>query len=411
MGGGQNKPFDVAIVGGGLVGTSLACALAHSPLRVVVVEAVPFKSEAQPSYAERMLALSQGSKRILSTIGVWPRVPAEDATPIRSIHISDRGHSGFTRLRHTDADVAALGFVVPARVLGQALMTSMGKSGVELICPGQVANIALQEDGAVLAVRTDAGETAVHSRVLVVADGGRSPARDWLGIRTRQRDYGQTAVLTTVTSDRGHENRAFERFTNSGPLALLPTRNDRYAVVWTVDTDHAAALTSLPDEAFIAALQRRFGDRAGIFSDPGRRSAYPLRLIRVPNPITRRAVAVGNAAHTTHPVAGQGFNLGLRDVAALAEVLHNAARQGQDVGSDSVLNEYARWRREDTRRTIAFTDTLVRVFSTDFPPLAAARGLALIAVDVFPFLKRMLLRRTMGLAGRIPHLGRGVPLE
>ncbi len=411
MGGTQKRTFDVAIVGGGLVGNSLACALSQTFLRVVLVEAVPFKSDAQPSYSERMIALSQGSKRILSTLGVWPEVIARDATPIKSIHISDRGHSGFTRLRNSDAGVAALGYVVPARVLGQALLASLAKTEVTTICPGEVTNIAIEEDGAIMAVQTDDGEITVGSRTLVVAEGGRSQARDWLGIRAVRRDYAQTAVVTTVTSDRDHENRAYERFTASGPLALLPTSNKRYAVVWTVESDQAPALMVQPDADFVAALQKRFGDRAGKFADPGKRTAYPLSLIRVPNPVAHRSVAIGNAAHVTHPVAGQGFNLGLRDVAVLAEVLHQAARDGRDVGSESVLKSYARLRRRDTERTLAFTDGLIRLFANDHLPLAFVRGIGLIAVDVFPFFKRMLLRQTMGLAGRVPQLGRGIPLE
>ncbi len=403
--------FDVAIVGGGLVGASLTCALASTPLRVALIEAVPFKSESQPSYTERMLALSHGTTQILSAIGVWPEVIARDATPIESIHISDLGHSGFTRLSHTDADVDALGYIVPARVLGQALMARMDNTEAEFICPGQVTGISYDENCAVLAVQTNNGETAVTCRLVVLADGGRSPAREWLGIKTVSRDYGQTAILTTVTPERDHHNKAYERFTATGPLALLPTSGNRYAVVWTTTSSQAPALMGLADSEFLASLQARFGYRAGNLRNLGARKAYPLSLVRVPNPTARRAVVIGNAAHTIHPVSGQGFNLGLRDVAVLAEVLNNAVRNGDDIGAISVLGPYADWRRADTRATITFTDGLIRLFCNESLPLAFLRGVGMVAVDVFPSLKRSLLRRTMGLAGRVPQLGRGVPLE
>ncbi len=407
----SRKQFDVAIIGGGLVGASLTCALAATPLRVALIEAVPFKSDSQPSYTERMLALSHGTMQILSAIGVWPAVVARDATPIKSIHISDLGHSGFTRLSHTDADVNALGYIVPARVLGEALMARMDNVEVEFICPGQVTGISYGENCANVTVRTNTEETTVTCELIVLADGGRSSAREWLGIETVSRDYDQTAILTTVTPEREHQNRAYERFTATGPLALLPTSGNRYAVVWTTTSSLAPELMGQSDGEFLAKLQARFGYRAGKLRNLGERSAYPLSLVRVPDPIARRAVVIGNAAHTIHPVSGQGFNLGLRDVAVLAEVLNEAARNRDDIGSNPVLRGYAEWRHDDTRATVTFTDGLIKLFCNESLPLAFVRGVGMIAVDIFPSLKRTLLRRTMGLAGRVPQLGRGVPLE
>ncbi len=404
--------YDVAIVGGGLVGASLACALSPTPLRVVVIEAVLFKSDAQPSYDERMLALSHGSKQILSTMGIWPAVAAGDATPIERIHISDRGRAGFTRLSHRDAGVEALGFVVPARVLGQVLIGQLEISqGVEVLCPGRVAGIVPGEQDIVLTVVTGGGERELRVKLAVLADGGRSPARESLGITATVHDYGQTAILTTVTPGHAHRHVAYERFTDSGPLALLPTSGNRYAVVWTTRHECVETLMNLSDQRFIAALQRRFGDRAGRLSKPGRRQAHRLTLVRVPNPVACRALAIGNAAHTIHPVSGQGFNLGVRDVAVLAEVLHGAAKQGEDIGSAVVLSCYAERRRRDTLATTLFTDGLVRLFSNTLPPVAWARDAAMVAVDVLPPVKRFLLHRTMGIAGRLPQLARGLPFE
>ncbi len=406
----RHEHFDIAIVGGGLVGASLTCALASTPLRVALIEAVPFKSDAQPSYTERMLALSHGTTRILSAIDVWPEVTARDATAIKSIHISDRGHSGFTRLSHADAGVDALGYIVPARVLGQALMARVSGTDAEVICPGEVAAIDCDEDHTRLAVKTEDGEINITSKLTVLADGGRSRAREWLGIEAVSRDYRQTAILTTVTPEQNHEHQAYERFTSTGPLAMLPTSNNRYAVVWTTTSKLAPELMALSDNEFLAKLQARFGYRAGKLGELGERTAYPLSLVRVPHPVARRAVVIGNAAHTIHPVSGQGFNLGLRDVAVLAEVLNDAVGNDDDIGSDSTLGRYADWRRDDTRATITFTDGLIKLFCNESLPLAALRGVGMIAVDIFPSLKRSLLRRTMGLAGRVPQLGRGVPL-
>ena len=407
----KQRLFDIAIVGGGLVGASLACALSSTGLQVIVIEAVPFKSDSQPSYTERMLALSYSTKNILAATGVWPDVMKRDATPIKSIHISDRGHSGFTRLSHTDVDVEALGYIVPARVLGQALIFYLENTDVEIVCPGRVRGISYDQDCAILEVDSDGTQTAIRSRLIVVADGGRSSAREWLGIRAVTRDYGQTAILTTVTPHRDHENKAYERFTATGPLALLPTSNNRYAVVWTVKTAQTSILLNLADQEFLDNLQCRFGDRAGEFVKLGQRKAYPLSLVRVPNPVAHRAVFIGNAAHTLHPVAGQGFNLGLRDVAVLAEVLNKASQRSDDIGSISVLNGYVDWRRRDTRATVAFTDGLVRLFSNESTPLALLRGASMVAVDIFPPLKRTLLRHTMGLGGKVPKMGLGLPLE
>jgi 2-octaprenyl-6-methoxyphenol hydroxylase len=290
-------------------------------------------------------------------------------------------------------------------------MAHMENTAAELICPATVNAIDDVDDRVVVTLETGSGETSIESKLVVLADGGRSPAREWLGIKTISRDYGQTAILTTVTPEWDHRNKAYERFTATGPLALLPTSGNRYAVVWTTTSSRVPELMGLAEGEFLARLQDRFGYRAGKLRNLGERKAYPLSLVRVPDPTAGRAVVIGNAAHTIHPVAGQGFNLGLRDVAVLAEVLSNAIKKGDDIGSQSVLDRYASWRRDDTRATVTFTDGLIRLFCNESLPLAFLRGVGMIAVDVFPPLKRSLLRRTMGLAGRVPQLGRGVPLS
>jgi len=217
-------------------------------------------------------------------------------------------------------------------------------------------------------------------------------------------------VITNVTPERAHHNRAFERFTDSGPLALLPMGDNRCSVVWTVRGDRADEVMSLEDAPFLNALQERFGARLGSFLRVGKLRAYPLKLVRAEEHVRPRLALIGNAAHTLHPVAGQGFNLGLRDVAVLAEVLSNAAAAGRDIGALEVLQDYARWRRRDHFKMIAFTDGLARVFANPLAPLRALRNIGLLTVDVVPPLKHVLTRHTMGLAGKLPRLARGLSL-
>lgn len=402
--------YDVLIVGGGMVGASLAVALRSLPLKVGLIEAVEFGSSAQPSYDDRTVALSYGSKRIFETLGVWNRVEANGATPIHHIHISDRGRFGFTRLNRADAGVEALGWVVENRALGRALKDALADCpGLTFFCPAVMDSVEYGPDSAQVCIRRGEQAETLTARLVVAADGGQSLVREQAGIETRRRDYHQTALVTNVTPERPHANVAYERFTDSGPLALLPMRDNRCAVVWSLSPERAEAMRQLGDAAFLAALQERFGLRLGQFLKVGHRAAYPLTRTEVMETVRPRLALIGNAAHTVHPVAGQGFNLGLRDVATLAQVLSEAQRAGQDPGDLAVLQRYAQWRRRDVWATSSFTNGLVRVFSNDLPPLSIARNIGLVAVDLFPPAKRALLRLSMGLAGRLPRLARGLP--
>jgi 2-octaprenyl-6-methoxyphenol hydroxylase len=401
--------FDVLIIGGGMAGASLACALGNSGLQVAVVEQFPLRSASQPSYDDRTVALAYGSKRIFAAMGVWDAIVERGASPIEHIHISDRGHFGFTRLHASQAGVEALGYVVENRTLGEALLDAMaGYPAVTLLCPAAMQHIDVDDDVARVTIRLENAQRTLTSRLVVVADGGRSGAREMLGIPTREVPYGQTAVVANVTPARCHGQVAYERFTPTGPLALLPMTENRCALVWSVAPEEVDGLLALADDVFLARLQERFGERLGAFVKVGRRNAYPLTLTRVGEHVRKRLALIGNAAHTLHPVAGQGFNLGLRDVAVLAQVLRDAVAFERDPGDLGVLRRYADWRRRDNFAVSTFTDMLVRTFSNSFPPLAAARNLGLMAVDVCPPLKQALVRRTMGLAGRLPRLARGL---
>ena len=403
--------FDVVIVGGGLVGGSLASALRNLPLRVALIESAPVRASNKPSPDERVIALSLGSRRIFGGLGVWPAI-APVAEPILSVHVSDRGHCGFSRLDRREEGVEAFGYVTPARAMDLALQESLEQaSNLQILRPARLLDHRVGSDGVELEIQVDGERRRVTTRLLVAADGGESSVRERLGLQVDGHDYGQDAVITTVLADRPHTGQAFERFTDTGPLAMLPMPGGRYSVVWTCRPTETTALLSLTDADFVARLQARFGWRLGRLSAPSPRQAYPLKLKLVRETIHERLVLIGNAAHTLHPVAGQGFNLGLRDVAALAEALGGAARHGQDVGAPSTLADYARWRGRDQAETARLTDTLARLFVVPWRPVRIARNLGLLGLDLLPAARHRLARRFMGLDGSLPRLARGLPLE
>ena len=404
--------FDVLIVGGGLVGASLACALGQTSFRVAVVESFPLGSQSQPSYDDRTIALALSSRRIFETIDVWQRLQADEANPIKHIHISDRGHFGITRLHAEDLHAEALGYVVETRALGGALYKKLQSlDNVTLFCPCEVKSVTTGDDMATAILSGADGERSFSTRLVVVADGGRSALRDQLEIDVQKKVYDQVAIVANVTPGHAHNNTAYERFTSEGPLAVLPIGRQRCAVVWSTHPEKAETILQWSDDEFLSNLQQRFGNRLGQFQRTGSRQRYPLALTQVDNPLRTRMVLIGNAAHTVHPVAGQGFNLGLRDIAALAQVLVEAEAVKQDIGSESVLQRYVDWRQHDNRRTRMFTDGLIGIFSNDFLPMVIGRNLGLLAVDLFPSIKRAFMRRTSGLTGHLPKLARGVSLQ
>ena len=408
----ERSVYDVAIVGGGMVGASLACAFAGSHLRVAMIEAVTLDTPNQPSYDDRTIALAYGGRRIYDAMGLWQDVAAQGVAPILGIHISDRGRFGFTRLRADALGVPALGYVIENRVLGRVLYARLREAqNIDVFCPATLDSIHIDEPCATLQFTHDGATTTVQTRLVIAADGADSAVRRAMSIDAVRNEYEQSAIVTNVTPGRPHNSIAYERFTDTGPLAILPMRDERCAVVWGARRDQLDEILGWSDEQFLAQLQRRFGDRLGPFTRIGRRAAYPLFLTRVKEQVRPRLALIGNAAHTVHPVAGQGFNLGLRDVAALAEVVVKAEQAGEDIGAFSVLQRYARWRARDNRVVATFTDVLVKLFSTDFLPIALARNVGLIAVDLLPPVKRGLMRITSGLAGRLPRLARGLPLR
>ena len=416
--------YDLIIIGGGLVGASLACALSGSSLRIAIVEAFPFKSddsEYQPAFDARSVALSYTSKQVFEGMGLWSSINKLGVAAIKKIHISDRGHAGITRLNAEDENVDALGYVVETRVIGKALFEDLKKQkNITLIAPAKLKNFDLSLNSASVIIETgnegDVKEMILSAKLLVAADGGDSVVRRLSGVRIKQRNYEQSAVIANIATNLPHNNRAFERFTDSGPLALLPmaateTEANRYSLVWTINSSDKDDMMSWDDETFLNKLKERFGERAGEFINVSKRHVYPLSLMRAKEHVRERLAIIGNAAHSLHPVAGQGFNLGLRDVAALSQVIIDAERAGNmDIGLLTTLHTYADWRKRDHIQTAMATDSLVRVFSNNILPLAALRNLGLLVVDVVPPLKKVFARHAMGFVGKLPRLGRGLKL-
>jgi 2-octaprenyl-6-methoxyphenol hydroxylase len=401
----MSETYDIAIVGGGMVGASLAVALEGLGVSAVLIEAVPHDAAAQPSFDDRTTALSNGSRRIFETMGVWEDIAA-DATPIARIHVSDQGHFGFARIEAAEQGLAALGYVVPNRSLGAALWSRLAQRGdVAIHCPAKLARIEADADGVELEVTApDGAASRIRARLVIAADGVASAVRTAFGVGAQTRDYEQSAVITTVLPKKFHAHTAYERFTSMGPLALLPLADGRCTLVLTLSRALAETAMGWSDEEFLAELQRRFGFRLGRFLKVGRRVAYPLALTRAAQTSAGRCIIVGNAAQGLHPVAGMGFNLGLRDVASLAELLS----ERDDL--EGVPAVYDSWRAGDRRQIIAFTDGLVRLFASPFGPVRRLRNLGLLAFDLLPPAKAALSSLSTGGAGRIPKLARGVPL-
>ncbi len=406
------EEFDVVIVGGGMVGASFALALRATRARVLLIESVPADSASQPSFDERTTAIGNGSRQIFESLGVWADM-AREAAPIRSIHVSDAGRFGVARLDAQEQGVQAFGYVVPNRVIGRALWQALrGAQNVTLAVPAQLKSATLREDCVLLDVAA-AGETRrLRASVAVAADGAGSVLRASAGIDADVEDYEQVAIVVNASTERPNTGEAFERFTPSGPLAVLPVAGGGYTVVWAVRPDRAAQLVSLDETAFAAELLAAFGWRAGRWTKVGRRNTYPLVLSRAAETVSGRVVLIGNAAQALHPVAGQGFNLGLRDAATLAEMLASVAHSTNEAPDyTELLAKFAAWRAEDRRGVTRFTDGLVKLFGSDLPGLGLVRNFGLLMFDLSPAAKRALSRVSWGFAGRMPRLARGLPLE
>lgn len=379
---------DVAVVGGGLVGACLATALRGGGLSVALIERGE-PPAGQPAWDERTIALNAASRELLERIGLWPQL-SDVAAPIVATHISERGRLGVARFSAAQAGVPALGYNLPIRRIGEAaLAAAKDASEVRWLCPAQLRAVAEEPDARV--VQLDDGRI-VRARLLVAADGTGSPTRRALGIPARCRDYGQQALVTAAEFERSPDGVAYERFTPEGPIGVLPRHEGHCAVIRTMPETLAAEARHWDDDALREHLQAGFGMRLGRLRRLGRRMWFPLRQVVAERVHAPRAALVGNAAQTLHPVAAQGFNLGLRDAVSLAEALRGAG----DPGDADLLSAWAEQRQADRRRVAAFTDGVVRLFSNRLPGLAGLRHLGLLGLELMPALHRRVLQQNLG---------------
>ena len=405
------KPLDVdvAIMGGGMVGASLAAGLAGTGVRLLLVESSPLGAAEQPSFDERTTALGNASRRIFEGLGCWEAI-APEAAAIRAIHVSEAGRFGFARLNAADHGIDAFGYVVANRRIGAALWGKLAANpGLALRVPARAQDVAITADVVRFTVVSAAGEREpVAARLVVAADGAHSQIRAIAGIEAAVEEYDQLAVVANVATDRAHQGIAYERFTGTGALAVLPLHDGTLGVIWACRPQHASELLALDDADYLARLQAQFGWRAGRFVRAGRRGSYPLKLTRACATVATRAVLIGNAAQALHPVAGQGFNLGLRDAAMLAEVIANA--QG-DAGAAQLLRRFEQWRAHDRSGVVHFTDALVKLFADSRPGVGLLRNLGLLMFDLVPPAKSALARVSAGFGGPAPRLARGLAVR
>lgn len=408
----MSERVDVAILGGGMVGGTLAAALAEAGLSVALIDRADPATLVEESYDGRTVAIAHATHKLLQATGLWARL-VPHAEPILDIRVSDGPSLLFLHYDHRELGEDPLGYIVENRMVRRSLYQRLGAlEGLQFRAPATLAHHIAMPDSVVL---TLADGSEIAAALLVAADGSDSPLRRGAGIASAQWDYGQTAIVCTMGHEKPHRGVAHERFLPAGPFAVLPMTDDpehgyRSSIVWTETTALAPALLALGDADFSFELHRRFGPWLGAVRVVGGRWSYPLRFAHAEAYIKPRFALVGDAAHTMHPIAGQGLNIGLRDVAALAEVLVEAKRLGLDIGSLAVLERYQRWRRFDNQMLLSVTDSLNRLFSNDLAPLRLARDLGMAAVNRLAPLKRLFMRHAMGTVGDLPRLLRGEAL-
>lgn len=391
------KKYDVIIAGGAMAGATLALAireLAKKSLSIAVVEAYQVDHHSHPGFDSRSIALSAGTVSILKNLKLWSSIEPV-ATAINHIHVSDRSHLGMTSIDNQELGIDALGYVVELADIGQIYQAKMdADSGIDVLCPDSVTHIT--RDSEKVTVDLESGQS-IQGKLLVAADGAMSTCCQQIGIELQEHDFQQSAVIANIVSSKAHQHRAFERFTKHGPLALLPMSENRLSLVWCMPPELASDVMTMGDDEFLHRLQSEFGWRLGQLTKVGSRACYPLLLRHRGKNIAHRFAIIGNAAQTLHPIAGQGFNLGIRDVASLAE---EVALSSEDAGSFEVLMSYMKRRQNDREDTISMTSQLVHTFSNDLPAMRVGRNLALMAMDNLPALKTPLLQRTLGIVQR-----------
>ena len=400
----SSSSYDIVIVGGGMVGISLALLLAEQqhPWKVLLLEAQAYQQSAsaeyRPSFDARSTALSWSSRKIFEAAGLWPALQSQ-ASKINKIHVSDRGHIGLTRIDAQEAGVEALGYVVENSWIGSVLLEKLATTSVDVLAPARVATIKPLKNGMRLTLQET--DQVIESSLVVVADGANSQTAQKIGIHSNQQPYGQQGIIANIALEKPHDGVAYERFTDQGPMAMLPLPDykgsPRCALVWTEPNEKAEQLMAASDQEFLQTLQERFGYRLGMLQQVGERHAYPLALTTSTEQVRRNLVVLGNAAHSLHPVAGQGFNLSLRDVAVLADVLGEAKTSGEDFSALQTLESYQQQQLADQQNTLLFSDNLPKLFAQSSSAIALGRNSGLLVMDLIPGLRSRFARFGMGM--------------
>ncbi|WP_104401385.1 2-octaprenyl-6-methoxyphenyl hydroxylase [Vibrio penaeicida] len=389
--------YDVVIAGGAMAGATLALALnrlSNGALSIAVVEPFQVEHSLHPGFDSRSIALSHGTSLILEEVGLWEQIQPF-TTPIEHINVSDKGHAGLTDITKHALNLDALGYVVELADVGRVFQSLLdGADNIDFLCPDSVSNVSRESNTVTITLSSGA---SIEAKLLVAADGALSPSAQSIGLPLQEHDFEQVALIANVSLSQPHLGHAFERFTESGPLALLPMSDNRMSLVWCLSPESVEDVAKLSNEDFLTKLQQCFGWRLGQFTKVGERASYPLLLRSRDRIVSHRFAAVGNAAQTLHPIAGQGFNLGIRDVATLAEqILANI----KDPGHYSVLSAYRKRREQDRKSTIELTSGLVHLFSNDFIPMRVGRNIGLMGFEALGSMKSPFLARTLGMVER-----------
>ena len=398
--------YDIVIAGAGMVGASLAIGLAPTGLRIGIIESVSPRNTDESSFDDRGITLSPSSRSIFEHLGVWQQLRSE-CYPIKNIHVSEQGRFGFVRLCADEAGVDELGYVVLARALGQALLADLQQhDNIELICPAELKHFERSGKNIHVIWQQKGEQRSIRTGLLVGADGSHSLVRRLAGINVEQKDFEQTAIVANVTTQKSNQATAFERFTTHGPIALLPIGDNRSVLVFVVECHKGQDCMTMPDVEFIQRVQRELGRRLGRIEQLGKRRSYPLLFQQAQTQFQRQLLLLGNAVHTLHPNAAQGFNLGLRDVAGMVDAVHDGLQQGMTIDDIRILEQYVDSREADQKRVIRLTNGLARTFYNDWPMLASARDSLMLLIDIVPAFKQHIVATAMGKNGRQPSLVR-----
>ncbi|BAS55012.1 ubiquinone biosynthesis hydroxylase [Leptolyngbya boryana NIES-2135] len=397
----QLPEFDIAIVGGGVVGTTFACALKDSGFRIALIEA---ELTSQAVSRAQAYSISLLSSRIFEGMGIWQEIRSQVET-YKRVQLTDANSPNAVKFAPNDIGTETLGYVAEHRVLISALHQLLKScSNVELFCPAKVVKTEFQANGATLDVILNGEIQQIRSHLVIAADGSRSPLRQQAGIKTFGWQYGQACVVATLKLESPHDNTAYEWFWSTGPSGILPLTDDRYRIVWTTNRAEAEKLVALDDRQFIETFQQRYGSKFGTPQIEGNRYLFPIQLMHSRRYVLPQLALIGDAAHSCHPLGGQGINMGIRDAAALAQVLQTAQKRGEDIASLKVLRRYERWRQWENLIILSITDILNRTFSNQIFPIVQLRRFSLWFVQNIPPIRSLVFRIMSGLTGRAPQL-------